>query len=80
MVYSKVLGEDRILCIANLDMDNTQEGLVELDMSKLGLEEDAFYFLKDVITDESFVWRGSKNFVRLEPSKAPGHLFILKKI
>ena len=80
MVYSKVLGEDRILCIANLDMDNTQEGLVELNMSKLGLEEDAFYFLKDVITDESFVWRGSKNFVRLEPLKAPGHLLILKKI
>lgn len=80
MVYSKILGEDRILCIANMNMHEAQEGIVELDMAKLGLEEDAFYFLKDVITGDSFVWRGSKNFVRLEPSKAPGHLFILKKI
>lgn len=80
MVYSKVLGEDRILCVANMDMHNAQEGVIELDMGKLGLAEDAFYFLRDLITDESYVWRGGRNFVRLDPAKAPGHLFVLKKI
>ena len=54
--------------------------MVELDMGKLGLAPDAFYFLKDLITDESFVWRGNRNFVRLDPAKAPGHLLVLKKI
>lgn len=80
MVYSKVLGEDRILCVANMDMHNAQEGVIELDMRKLGLADDAFYFLRDLITDESYVWRGGRNFVRLDPAKAPGHLFVLKKI
>lgn len=80
MVYSKVLGEDRILCVANMDMHNAQEGVIELDMGKLGLPEDAFYFLRDLITDDSYVWRGGRNFVRLDPAKAPGHLFVLKKI
>ena len=80
MVYSKKTGDDVILCVCNMDMDNAQEGMVELDMGKLGLAQDAFFFLKDLITDESFVWRGSKNFVRLDPNKAPGHLLVLKKI
>lgn len=80
MVYSKKTGDDVILCVCNMDMDNAQEGIVELDMAKLGLENDAFFFLKDVVTDESFVWRGGKNFVRLDPAKAPGHMFVLKKI
>ncbi|WP_407444197.1 maltotransferase domain-containing protein [Fibrobacter sp.] len=80
MVYSKKTGDDVILCVCNMDMDNAQEGIVELDMAKLGLEQDSFFFLKDIVTDESFVWRGGKNFVRLDPAKAPGHMFVLKKI
>ena len=80
MVYSKKTGDDVILCVCNMDMDNVQEGMVELDMGKLGLAPDSFFFLKDLITDESFVWRGNRNFVRLDPAKAPGHLLVLKKI
>ena len=80
MVYSKKTGDDVILCVCNMDMDNAQEGMVELDMKKLGLEQDAFFFLKDLITDESYVWRGNRNFVRLDPAKAPGHLLVIKKI
>ena len=80
MVYSKKTGDDVILCVCNMDMVNAQEGMVELDMKKLGLEQDAFFFLKDLITDESYVWRGNRNFVRLDPAKAPGHLLVIKKI
>ena len=80
MVYSKRLDNDVILCIANMDMHQAQEGSVSLNMQELGLSDDSFFFVKDLITDESFVWRGSKNFVRLEPNKAPGHLFVVKAI
>ncbi len=80
MVYSKKLEKDVILCIANMDMHHAQEGTIALNMQELGLSEDAFFFVKDLITDESFVWRGSQNFVRLDPNKAPGHLFVVKAI
>ena len=80
MVYSKRLDKDVILCVANMDMHNTQEGMIALNMQELGFSEDAFFFVKDLLTDESFVWRGSENFVRLDPNKAPGHLFVLKQI
>lgn len=80
MVYSKKKGDDVILCVANMDMHNAQEGTISLDMGKLGLENDAFFFVKDLITDESYVWRGPHNFVRLTPDKAPGHLLVVKKL
>ena len=80
MVYSKKTGDDVILCVCNMDMDHVQEGIVELDMKKLGLNDDSFFFLKDVVTGESYVWRGNKNYVKLDPAKAPGHMFVLKKI
>ena len=80
MVYSKRKNNDVILCVVNMDTQNAQEGIIALDMAKLGLAEDAFFFVKDLITDESFVWRSSQNFVRLDPNKAPGHLLVVKKL
>ena len=80
MVYSKKSGDDVILCVCNMDMDHVQEGIVELDMAKLGLQNDSFFFLKDIVTGESYVWRGNKNYVKLDPAKAPGHMFVVKKI
>jgi starch synthase (maltosyl-transferring) len=49
-------------------------------MAKLGLQNDSFFFLKDIVTGESYVWRGNKNYVKLDPAKAPGHMFVVKKI
>jgi len=82
MVYSKrdEAKDNTILCIANLDLHNVQSGRVHLNMSDLGLNSDSFYFVKDLLTDESFVWRGSENFVMLDPAKAPGHMFAVKKM
>lgn len=80
MAYSKRKGNDTVLCIVNMDAHNVQESTVAFDMAKLGLPEDAFFFVKDLITDESYVWRGSRNFVRLDPHKAPGHLLVVKKL
>ena len=80
MVYSKKKDNDVILCVANMDMHNAQEGTISLDMSKLGLAEDAFFFIKDLITGESYVWHGAHNFVRLDPNKAPGQLLVVKKL
>lgn len=79
MVYSKKKDDDLILCIANMDMHHVQEGTIALDMAKLGLGEDAFFFVKDLLTDESYLWRGSQNFVRLDPERTPGHFLVVKR-
>jgi len=39
-----------------------------------------FYFLRDLISGQGYTWRGSENFVILDPNKNPGHLFVLRKV
>jgi starch synthase (maltosyl-transferring) len=78
MVYSKKLGDNVILCVANLDVHNPQSGMISLDLSKLGLKENSAFLIKDLLDDRVFVWNGSENFVMLDPSKSPGHIFLVR--
>ena len=73
MVYSKTIaGGDAILVCINLDPYHEQSGRVWIDMGALGLGDHDFYFLKDLITDQRFTWKGPENFVKL-------HLLVVKK-
>ena len=40
-----------------------------------GLEENAAFTVKDELSGESYPWRGARNFVMLDPNKAPAHVF-----
>lgn len=81
MVYSKrsAAHNSTVLCIVNLDPHNKQSGRVWINMADLGLHEGDFYFVKDAITSESYVWKGPENFVIIDPAKTPGHLFTVLK-
>lgn len=82
MVYSKrdAAKDNTILCIANMDMHHVQSSRLRLDMGALGLNADSYFFVKDLLTDESYVWHGADNFVILDPAKSPGHMFVIKKM
>jgi starch synthase (maltosyl-transferring) len=75
LCYSKREGDDRILVAANLDPQRTQAAWVTLDMEALGLAEHAAFTVKDELNGASYPWRGSRNFVMLDPQKAPAHVF-----
>jgi starch synthase (maltosyl-transferring) len=44
-------------------------------MEALGLDEQAAFTVRDELNGESYPWRGSRNFVMLDPSKTPAHVF-----
>ena len=44
-----------------------------LEELKLGADE--AYQVHDLLTDARYVWRGSRNFVQLDPSILPAHIF-----
>jgi starch synthase (maltosyl-transferring) len=75
LCYSKRSGTDRILVCVNLDPANTQSGWVELDLAALGLADGASFTVRDELSGESYPWRGRRNFVMLDPSRAPAHVF-----
>jgi starch synthase (maltosyl-transferring) len=71
-------GENLILCVVNLDVRYPQSGWVELDTTWLGLAQpgDA-YELDDLLHQQSFIWRGPRNFVILQPGQA--HVMRLRR-
>ncbi|WP_217145630.1 DUF3459 domain-containing protein, partial [Streptomyces sp. AC627_RSS907] len=74
IAYSKRAGSDVVLVVANLDPHHTQEATVSLDMPQLGLDWHESVPVRDELTGETYHW-GRTNYVRLEPGRAPAHVF-----
>ena len=64
-----------ILVVVNLDPHHTQAGWVELDLAELGLSPQESYQVDDLLGDASYLWHGSRNYVRLTPELVPAHIF-----
>ncbi|OVZ99723.1 alpha-1,4-glucan--maltose-1-phosphate maltosyltransferase [Streptomyces sp. CS113] len=78
IAYSKRAGSDTVLVVANLDPHRTQEATISLDMPQLGLDWHESVPVHDELTDETYHW-GRTNYVRLEPGRAPAHVFHLRR-
>ena len=81
IAYSKRSPEDAsvVLTVVNLDPVNRQSGWLYLDMQALGLTDAAEYTVEDVLSGAAYRWRGPRNYVALDPSAQPAHLFIVKE-
>ena len=77
IAYSKVSDDfsNRLLMVVNLDPHNTQSGWVSVAPEELKLEQDESYQVHDLLTDARYVWHRSRNFVQLNPSILPAHIF-----
>jgi len=68
-----------VLCIANLDVKKIHDSYVHLNLAELGLSEGQGYTIRDLLSGQSFLWRGSKNYVEINPmEKEPCHLFVVE--
>jgi starch synthase (maltosyl-transferring) len=82
IAYSKATPDrsNAILVIVNLDPHAKQSGWTHLWLDELGVtEHDRPYQVHDLLTDTRFVWRGSGNFVELDPEKVPAHVFRVRR-
>jgi starch synthase (maltosyl-transferring) len=64
-----------ILVVVNLDYRYTQSGWVELDLAELGLSPQEPYQVDDLLGNARYLWRGSRNYVKLNPEVVPAHIF-----
>ncbi|MFN2400439.1 MAG: alpha-1,4-glucan--maltose-1-phosphate maltosyltransferase [Gemmatimonadaceae bacterium] len=71
-------GSDLLIAV-NLDPHNAQATTVTVPLHALGLGEQDSYVVEDLLTGTRYVWRGSRNYVRLDPAEQPGHLFKVVK-
>ena len=80
IAYSKATedGSNVVLTIVNLDPFATQAGFVDLDLAVLGLRPDQAFRVTDELTDNTYVWTGSRNYVELRPQLIPAHVFVVE--
>jgi starch synthase (maltosyl-transferring) len=69
--------EDVVVIVVNLDHSYPQSGWVELDLASLGVDWRRPYVMHDLLTDAHYSWEGGRNFVSLDPSNVPCHIFSL---
>jgi starch synthase (maltosyl-transferring) len=66
---------DAVLCVVNLDTYWTQSGFVDLDLGALGVGWGEPFVVHDVLADTDYYWQGPRNFVMLDPTRSPAHVF-----
>ncbi|MDI1257766.1 alpha-1,4-glucan--maltose-1-phosphate maltosyltransferase [Aquabacterium sp.] len=72
-------GDNIILVVVNLDPHNPQSGWINLDAEAMNLDPASQYEVHDLLSAQRFTWQGLRNFVILDPTQAPAHVFRLRK-
>ncbi len=70
--------KDELLVVINLDSYYPQRGMVQLPLWELGVEAGKPIQMRDLVTDNSYIWYNEWNFVEL-PASLPFHIFQIKK-
>ena len=69
---------DPILVVVNLDPFNMQHGYIKLPLAAWDLPLDATVTAHDLLSDETYFWRGEWNYVRLDPQVRVAHIIALR--
>ena len=77
--YSKADGENVVLTIVNLDPYHVQSGWTALDLEALGLDAATPYQMHELLGGGRYLWQGARNFIQLDPSRVPAHVFRLRR-
>jgi len=71
--YHRWAAGDDLLFVVNLDPHAAQEGLLHVPLDALGIADGAQYVVEDLLAGTRYTWRGSANYVRLDPARAVAH-------
>ena len=67
-------GSADLLGVVNLDPHHAHHGMVHVPTSAMGIGPAEPYQVHDLLTGARYTWRGTRNYVRLDPALQPGHL------
>ena len=62
------------------DPHKPQESMVHVPLAPFGLGENDQYVVRDLLSGARYTWRGSRNYVRLDPVNGPfAHIFVIER-
>lgn len=68
-----------IVVVVNLDPNWTQSGWLDLPIHEFGLSHGHPYQVHDLIDNKRYLWNGQRNFIQIDPSKVPAHIFRIRR-
>jgi starch synthase (maltosyl-transferring) len=68
-----------IVAAVSFDPHHTRSAFVELPLQELGIDPGQPYQMEDLLTGESFLWQGARNYVELDPRVCPAHVFRVRQ-
>ena len=71
--------DNMILVVVNLDPHQAHDSFIHVPVEEFGWLERDTYQVHDLLYDERYLWRGTRNFVRLDPSQKPAHIFRIRR-
>ena len=71
-------GTDPILVVVSLDPVNMQHGHIQLPMADWKIDPDAPIEARDLLSNDTYTWRGASNYVRLDPASTMAHVIALR--
>ncbi len=82
LAYSKQTedGSDIVLTVVNLDPRAAHAGSLELPLGAFGLDAAAPFEAQDLLSGETYLWRGAHNRVELAPGRAQAHVFAIRRL
>jgi starch synthase (maltosyl-transferring) len=80
LAYSKTSEDERqaILVVVNLDPHHAQSGFLDIDLGAVGLDAGQTFQAHDLLSGARYLWKGSRNYVALDPQLAAGHIFRIR--
>ncbi len=80
LAYSKRSedGADLVIVVVNLDPFYMQHGFVELPLAEWGFDADSTVEVVDLLSQERYFWRGTRNYVRLDPQLHVAHILTVE--
>jgi starch synthase (maltosyl-transferring) len=77
LFYGKMTAarDNIILVVVNLDPHRKQHCFVDVPIDQFGQMEGDVYQVHDLLGDATYLWRGRRNYVELDPAIQPAHIF-----
>jgi len=68
-----------VVVVVNLDPYHVQSGWIELPLEDFEIEPDQPYRMHDLLSEASYPWQGTHNYVALDPQVVPAHVFVIRR-
>jgi starch synthase (maltosyl-transferring) len=75
LAYRRFAPNNELLVIVNLDPHLGHETMVDVPIDRMGIGDSDAYEVLDLLSGSRYVWRGRRNYVKLDPTERVGHVF-----